>query len=157
MKNIIVTFLTIFIFINPYISYGNISERKLFCKSKEVYDFDKYSFDAGKILDIYAYIFKQNKINSYYFFRDKDKILFKKHSSTKYRVNENFIQWNENWDDKIFYQKLNRRTLTLSSIGSFEHKYKCEILTTNKWNKKKNELLNYFQKEYDKRRIRNKI
>lgn len=157
----ILTFVFIFIYLNFSVSSGDINGKKLFCQpTKKInYDhYDKYPFNFGEILNYYAYDFGYKEIHYYYFLRDRDKILFRKKNSNKYTINEKHIEWFENWSNQNYHNKLNRKTLILRSRGNNQTTFfQCENLTPSEWNNKKTEVLEYLQKKYDNKRIKNKI
>ena len=154
----ILTIFFIFISLNPFVSNGNIIGKKLFCQPTEKINYDKYPFNFGEILDYYAYVFGYKEVHYYYFLRDKDKILFRKKSSNKYTINENHIEWFENWSDEDYHNKLNRKSLILQSKGNNRTTFfQCKNLTPSEWNNKKAEVLEYLQKKYDEKRSENKI
>ncbi len=158
MNKTLTVFLTIILFSTSYVSQGNIKGKKLFCEAKERFNNERFPFDFGKILDYYAYTFEDKEVHYYYFLRKNDKILFKKSGSSQYLSNENHIEWVEKWSGTILQNKLNRKTLVLKSEGNYlSHFFQCKIFISSKWNDKKKELLDNFQRKYDERRRSNKL
>ena len=158
MNKTLIVYLTILLCTTSYVSYGNIKGKKLFCEVKEGFNNEKYPFNFGKILDYYAYSFEDEEVHYYYFLRNNDKILFKKSGTSKYVTNENYIEWVEKWSETTFQNRLNRKTLVLKSKGNNQpHFFLCKVFVSSKWNNKKKELLDFFQKKYDEKRRGNKL
>ena len=158
MNKTLIIFSTILLCTTSYVSYGNFKGKKLFCKDTEGFNNERYHFNFGEILNHYAYSFEDEKVHYYYFFRNNDKILFKKSGTSKYVTNENQIEWIENWSETTFQNKLDRKTLILKSKGNYQPNFfQCKFFISSKWENKKKALLDYFQKKYDERRLGNKF